>query len=90
MVNSKTKNVFKYSAIITVMLVLSKITGFARELLIAVKFGATRESDIYKIATTMPNVLFSAVSAAIVTTFIPVFSNIKNDKKGLMSFLPIL
>ncbi|MCD2345366.1 murein biosynthesis integral membrane protein MurJ [Clostridium guangxiense] len=81
MVNSKTKNVFKYSAIITVMLVLSKITGFARELLIAVKFGATRESDIYKIATTMPNVLFSAVSAAIVTTFIPVFSNIKNDKK---------
>lgn len=86
MINSKAKNIFKYSAIITVMLVLSKITGFARELLIAVKFGATRESDIYKIATTMPNVLFSAVSAAIITTFIPVFSSIKDDKKKASEF----
>lgn len=77
---SKIKNVAKYSLIITIVLIVSKIIGFARELIIAVAFGATRESDIFKIATTMPNVLLSSVTAALVTTFIPVFSNIKDDR----------
>lgn len=84
--NVKTKNVLKYSTIITVILIISKVTGLGRELLIAARFGATRESDIYNIASTMPNVLFSAVNAAIVTTFIPVFSGIKNDKEKVDSF----
>lgn len=84
--STKVKSIAKYSALITVILVFSKIMGFTRELLIAVKFGATRDSDIIKIATTMPNVLFSCVAAALVTTFIPVFANVKNDKKKANAF----
>lgn len=83
---SKIKNVAKYSAMITLVLVLSKIMGFGRELLIAIQFGANRESDIFKIATTTPNVLFGSIASAIVVSFIPIFSNVKDDKKKANEF----
>lgn len=82
----ETKNVAKYGALITVILAFSKVVGFVRELVIAAVFGANRESDIFKIATTMPNVLFSCLAAAVVTTFIPVFANVKNDREKAQDF----
>lgn len=75
------KDIAMYSLIITVILVVSKFTGFLREFVVAVQLGATAESDIFKTASTMPNVFFSAVAAALTTTFIPIFSSIKNDKE---------
>lgn len=74
------KTAAKYSIIITIILVISKMTGFLREFIVAIQLGATRESDIFKVASTMPQVFFSAVAAALVTTFIPIFSNVKSDK----------
>lgn len=84
--NTKTKNIAKYSVIITVILIVSKVFGSLREFVIAAAFGATAESDVFKIATTIPNSIFSCVSAALVTTFIPVFSIIKNDKEKSNEF----
>jgi putative peptidoglycan lipid II flippase len=75
------KSIAKYSMIITALLVISKFTGFLREFIVAIQLGATAESDIFKTASAMPQVFFSAVAAALVTTFIPVFSNVKNDRK---------
>lgn len=75
------KNFAKYSAIITGILVFSKFTGFFREWIVAYRFGATIDSDIFKAASTMPQLLFSAVSAALVTTFIPIFSSVKDDRE---------
>ncbi|OPJ65042.1 murein biosynthesis integral membrane protein MurJ [Clostridium oryzae] len=69
------------SILISIILILSKAAGFLRELVIAVIYGATRESDIFKISTTIPTVIFSCIASTIVTTFIPVFATIKQDKK---------
>ncbi|HBM81147.1 MAG: murein biosynthesis integral membrane protein MurJ [Clostridiales bacterium] len=76
-----TKNIAKYGALISIILTLSKIAGFGREFVIATFFGAGVESDVFKIATTAPNMIFSCVNAALVTMFIPVFSNVKNDRE---------
>jgi putative peptidoglycan lipid II flippase len=83
---SDVKKIAKYSMIVTVILVVTKLIGFVREFLIAVQFGATRESDIFKIASTLPNVLFAAVAAALVTAFIPVFAGIKADREKADKF----
>lgn len=80
------RNVAKYGMIITSLLVLSKFTGFIREFIVAIQLGTTREADIFKTASAMPQVFFSAVAAALVTTFIPIFSNIKNDKEKANKF----
>jgi putative peptidoglycan lipid II flippase len=79
-------SIAKYSMIITVLLVISKLTGLLREFIVAIQLGATAESDIFKTASTMPQVFFSAVAAALVTTFIPVFSDIKNNHERADEF----
>lgn len=84
--NNVMKKVAKYSAVITFILIFSKLTGFLRELIVAVSFGASVESDIFKTASTMPLVLFSCVSGAILNTFIPVFSKVKQDRKKADEF----
>jgi putative peptidoglycan lipid II flippase len=83
---SDVKKVAKYSVIITAILVLSKLSGLIYEFILAAVFGATRESDILRISIRMPNVLFAAVSAALVTAFIPTFANVKNDKEKANQF----
>lgn len=83
---SEIKKFAKYSIYVTILLIISKLTGYIREFLIAVKFGATRESDIFKIASTMPTVLFSCIAAALVTAFIPVFAGIKRDRQKADEF----
>jgi Uncharacterized membrane protein, putative virulence factor len=76
-----TKNIAKYSTIITGILIFSKFTGFLREWIVAYRYGVTMDSDIFKAASTMPQVLFSAVAAAITVSFIPVFSSVKEDRE---------
>lgn len=83
---SDVKKVAKYSIIITAILVLGKLSGLIYEFILAAVFGATRESDIFRIATRMPNVLFASVAAALVTAFIPTFANVKNDRKKANEF----
>lgn len=84
--NTKIKNVAKYSAMITVILILSKLIGTVREFLIAAQFGASRESDIFKIATRIPYLFYGCVGAALTTSFIPIFSSVKGDSKKANEF----
>jgi putative peptidoglycan lipid II flippase len=77
----ETKNIAKYSIMISGILVLSKIIGFVREFLVATQLGVGVESDVFKTATRIPNLFYSCVAAALVTSFIPIFSSVKNDKE---------
>lgn len=57
---------------------ISKILGFAREIVLASTYGASAYTDAYLTVLNMPNVIFSAIGAALATTFIPVYYEIKN------------
>ena len=59
---------------------ISKVLGFFREILLGSQYGATYVTDAYLISTTIPLVLFSSVAAAISTTYIPVYSELRLDK----------
>ena len=75
----KVKNVAKYSAMIAMVLILSKLIGTIREFVVAAQFGASIESDIFKIATRVPYIFYASVGAALTTSFIPIFSRVKQD-----------
>lgn len=80
------KNVAKYSVIITGLLILSKLSGFVYDFILAALFGATRDADIFRTSLQIPNSLYSAMAAALVTSFIPVFANVKRDREKANSF----
>lgn len=83
---TKIKNIAKYSAIITAVLILSKFMGAFREILIAAQFGANREADIFKTATRIPQLFYGCIGAALTTTFIPIFSNVKENREKANEF----
>lgn len=82
----KIKNVAKYSAMIAMVLILSKLIGTIREFVVAAQFGASIESDIFKTATRVPYIFYASVGAALTTSFIPIFSRVKHDTKKANEF----
>lgn len=61
-----------------IVTMISKILGFARELILASIYGASMYSDAYLTAMNIPTVIFTGIGAAIATTFIPLFHEAKD------------
>lgn len=57
--------------------IISMLFGFLRDSSIAYVLGATNISDIFMFIINLPTVLFSAMSGIIMSTFIPIYSDIK-------------
>ena len=62
------------------IILTSKITGFFRDIVLAQTFGAGEITDAYLTALNIPVVLFDGISAALGTTFIPIYFKIKSSK----------
>lgn len=69
----------KIALLIMLITVVSKVFGFAREVTLSYYYGASELTDVYLISQTIPGSLFGFFGAAISTTFIPMYSKIKND-----------
>ena len=71
----------KTTALVLMLIILtSKITGFFRDIVLAQTFGAGEITDTYLTALNIPVVLFDGISAALGTTFIPIYFKIKSSK----------
>lgn len=73
-------NVKKVAVLIMICTILSKILGFGRELVLAYFYGASSISDAYLISLTIPGVIFSFIGTGITTGFIPIYTDILNQK----------
>lgn len=67
----------KAASAVAFLTIVSKVLGFLREASLAAVFGATADTDAFLVAQTIPYLLFSTVSYALTTTFIPIYSQIK-------------
>lgn len=71
----ETKTITKAAIILINSSILSAILGFLRDRLLASRFGAGQELDIYYAAFKIPNLVFGLlVSGGIIAAFLPVFS----------------
>lgn len=69
----------KTAAVITFVLLLSNVIGYLREMLLAKYFGASYIIDAYLMAQCIAFILFAGIMAAIATSFIPLYSDIKEQ-----------
>ena len=74
---------FRINAIFTL---LSRITGFLRDMFFAHYLGAGFHSDIFFVATKLPN-LFRRITAegALTSAFLPIYSSLLNSKKKILA-----
>nr|PZN09007.1 MAG: murein biosynthesis integral membrane protein MurJ [Caldicoprobacter oshimai] len=66
----------KATMMVIIITLISKVTGFLREIFLGSAYGATYVTDAYLVSLTIPQTLFSSIAAAITTTFIPLYSSI--------------
>lgn len=80
--NKAINSVTLAAALVAVSSVLSRLLGIVRDRILAGKFGADIELDIYYTAFRIPDLLFNlVVLGAISAGFLPVFSSLINNKK---------
>lgn len=62
-----------------VITILSKVTGFFRDIVLSYFYGASSISDVYIVSITITSVLFSLIIAGIATAYIPMYKQIEYD-----------
>jgi len=73
------------AALLSLTLIISKIFGFIRLMLIAKYFGESASVDAYLVATEIPAVASAFLAAGLTASFIPVFAEYKtpgNEEEG--------
>jgi putative peptidoglycan lipid II flippase len=73
------KKLLKTSGSIFLILSISRIIGFLREMLIAYRFGSGIETDAFFIAISIQSTIFLIFAAGLSVAVIPVLSQIKKD-----------
>lgn len=70
----------KHAIILTIGILISKLFGVIRETALSSVYSVGMYADVYKVANDIPNVIFGFVAAGIVTTFIPIYSKIREQQ----------
>jgi putative peptidoglycan lipid II flippase len=60
--------------------VLSKLIGFARDIVLSYFYGVSYVADAYLISTTIPLTIFAFVGVGIATSYIPMYNQIQNKR----------
>ncbi|WP_331836792.1 hypothetical protein [Erysipelothrix piscisicarius] len=75
------------AAYLTIAILISKILGLVRGLVLSYFYGTSMVSDVYFTSWSIPNVIFGFVAIGLVSTFIPVY--IFEHQKSTVKALPI-
>ncbi len=87
--NEKKKGLLGSAAIMGVIILISKLLGLFRDILVANFYGSTMEAVAYEAASRLPVTIFDLVIGGVVTSaFIPVFNGIlvRRGKADAMNF----
>lgn len=72
----------KYTLLLMICTLLSKLLGFVRELTISYFYGASPISDAYFIAMGMPGIILEFLAVGLITAYIPMVSRLDKDDSG--------
>lgn len=71
---------------IGIITLISKLTGFVRDLALSYYFGASEITDAYLIATSIPGTIFNLVGMGLISAYIPICSHLREKKGDKASF----
>ncbi len=76
-------NIFKTTNVLIIITTITKIFGFAREMVLANFYGISNISDAFLLSQNLPITIFGLFTMALATSFIPVY-NSENVKNGVL------
>ena len=83
----KPAEIFRASGVMAIGTIISRITGFIRNILAVAVLGTALLADTYNVANTMPNILYNlVVGGALTAIFVPQLIRSFSDKDGGNAF----
>ena len=79
----KRQSISEAALIITIITFLSKIVGYAREVLVAYYFGATAQTDAFLIAFLVPSMVLGLIAGGLQVVIIPVYTEKKKKDPAI-------
>lgn len=78
------KRLIRAVGIVTLIGVIAKVLGFARELVIAAYYGTSAVAEVYFVASIIPAILFNAISLSISSAMVPIYAEerLKSEKEA--------
>lgn len=77
----------KIGIVLIFIQIISKIFGFAREMVLSYFYGTSTISDAYLVAFTIPSILFTLIGTGITAGYIPTYNKIlKNEGRNEAEF----
>jgi len=76
MSSNQRKSLVAAASLVAVAAILSRILGYAREVMLAAKFGASNVTDAYLVAQEIPGAVYYVVSLSLVLAFIPIYRDV--------------
>lgn len=83
------KSIAKLITGVAGVVLLSRILGFIREMIIAQKFGTSADYDLYLIAIMLPALAYGVINFSTVYLFVPFLSKKKSKETGELSWTDI-
>lgn len=79
------KKIYETTILLGIVMFLSKLTAFVRDIVLTNRYGASYISDAFLVAVSIPTVLFSGIMTAVYTCYIPLYKELKKKKPGELS-----
>ncbi len=77
-------NIFKNSVILIGLLIITKLSGFVKEMLVAQFYGASNITDAYNVVVSMSSILFEGFTVAICMAYISVITKERDNEKKFL------
>ncbi len=81
----KKKALFSSVALVAVVTVLVRVSGFLREVVLATVYGAGTVSDSFIVAFTVPSMALSLVGGSVSLAFIPIYTRLTQGKERFIN-----
>ncbi len=75
------KSLAKSAFFVIILLIISKVLGLLREIVLANQYGTSYIVDAYAISISFPSVLFSIIASGYSNSYIPIYSRIKDRRE---------
>ncbi|MDP1721139.1 MAG: murein biosynthesis integral membrane protein MurJ [Candidatus Nanopelagicaceae bacterium] len=83
----KSADMFHASSVMALGTIISRLTGFIRNILVVAVLGTTLLADTYNVANTLPNILYNLlIGGALTAIFVPQLVRAFNDDDGGNAF----
>ena len=85
----RNRSIFKTVFSVSSVLLIAKLLGFVKQIVVANAFGATADTDVISLSQGIITDFEFLIAQTMITAFIPIYISVKENNQDEKHFLPV-